>query len=69
MGEEDTRALPAVWERASEFRGHIENVQRAAANLASAARSGDGTAIDDARGVVGQTCQGCNRDFRARPAR
>ena len=69
VGEGDTRALPGIWESASEFRAHIEETRSAATNLVSAARTGDGAEIDKARDAVGQSCLGCHRIFRARPPR
>jgi cytochrome c556 len=63
-----SRALPAIWERPSEFGAIVEEMRGAATRLAEGARAGDGPAVDEARAVVSGTCQDCHRDFRARPS-
>jgi cytochrome c556 len=63
-GGEGTRALPAIWENASEFSTRIQALRTAADGLVEAARGGNAEAIGTAQTAVQQTCQGCHMQFR-----
>ena len=68
-GDGETRALSTVWSSPAEFATAVASLRSAAADLVTAARSGDGAMIDAARTAVGQTCTACHGEFRERPAR
>jgi len=60
----ETEALPAVWEKPGEFSKAVKMFQDAAANLNSAAMSGDMAATGAAFGGLGKTCKNCHENFR-----
>jgi cytochrome c556 len=60
----ETEALPAIWEKPAEFSKAVDALQAAAANLASAGRSGDMDAVRAAFGETGKACKGCHDNFR-----
>lgn len=60
-----TRALPAIWEKWSEFEQVAMTFQEEAAKLAEVAQGGDMAAIAQQVGVVGkQGCGACHDTFR-----
>jgi cytochrome c556 len=63
-GTEGGNALPAVWSDNAKFKANSEKLQLAAANLNTAAQSGDLEAIKKAFGATGATCKGCHDDFK-----
>jgi cytochrome c556 len=63
-GTEGGNALPAIWSDNAKFKSAGEKMQVAAANLNTAAQSGDQEAIKKAFGAVGATCKGCHDDFK-----
>jgi cytochrome c556 len=63
-GTEGGNALPAAWSDSAKFKSAGEKMQVAAANLNTAAQSGDQEAIKKAFGAVGVTCKGCHDDFK-----
>lgn len=65
--EGETRALAAIWENPSDFQMKVDAMSSAADASVAAARSGNGVA--DAQAAMGQGCQGCHGDYRARPDR
>ena len=60
----DTRALPAIWERRSEFEQRAQDLQDAAMATREAAPGGMETFVPAFR-EMGRTCGGCHEDFRA----
>lgn len=60
----ETEALPAVWEKPDDFAKAVKMFQDAAANLNSAAMSGDMAATGAAFGGLGKTCKNCHENFR-----
>ena len=63
-GTEGGNALPAIWSDNAKFKSAGEKMQVAAANLNTAAQSGDQEAIKKAFGAAGATCKGCHDDFK-----
>jgi cytochrome c556 len=63
-GTEGGNALPAVWSDNAKFKANSEKLQLAAANLNTAAQSGDLEAIKKAFGATGATCKSCHDDFK-----
>ncbi len=64
MDYADTGALPEIWEQPAKFKQAVTDFQSAAAKLADVAETGDGQAIADGLGALGQTCGGCHKPFR-----
>jgi cytochrome c556 len=61
----ETRALPAIWEKWSEFEQVAMRFQEETAKLAEVAQSGDTAAIGQQVGVVGREgCGACHETFR-----
>ena len=63
-GTESPKALPSIWSDAAKFKLASDKLQSAAAELNTAAQSGNLDNIKKAFGAVGQTCKGCHDDFR-----
>ena len=63
-GMEGGKAKPEVWSDNAKFKAAAEKMQLAAANLNTAAQSGDLDNIKKAFGATGQTCKGCHDDFK-----
>mgnify|MGYP002632958544 CR=1 FL=1 len=60
----ETRALPAIWEKPADFKKAVAAFQMAAANLSTAAASGDMAAFGAAFEPLGKACKGCHDNFR-----
>lgn len=60
---EESRALPAIWEKPEEFQAAIAKFQEAASNLQSAAGT-DLAGLQGALGTLGQACGSCHESFR-----
>ncbi|OEJ65112.1 c-type cytochrome [Magnetovibrio blakemorei] len=60
----ETEALPAIWEKPADFAGAVKMFQGAAANLNTAAMSGDMAASGAAFGELGKACKNCHENFR-----
>ena len=61
---EKSGALPAIWEKAGEFKQAGERLQNEAAKLAQVSKSGDEAAVKAQIGAVGKSCGGCHETFR-----
>jgi cytochrome c556 len=61
---EKSAALPAVWEKAGEFKQAQERLETETAKLAQVAKGGDEAAIKAQMGAVGKACGGCHETFR-----
>jgi cytochrome c556 len=61
-----SRAKPAVWEQAAEFKQAQDKYIKAAANLASVAKSGNLDLIRPAYDQVSDSCAACHKVFRGR---
>jgi cytochrome c556 len=59
-----TRALPAIWTGAADFKVKAEALSKAAGALADAAKKGDVEATKAANTAMGRTCQGCHETYR-----
>ena len=60
-----TKATAAIWEKSDDFGANAKNLNKAAAELAAAAKSGDAGAIDAKVKAVSGACGNCHKAFRA----
>lgn len=60
---EETRALPAIWEKPDEFHKAFEDLRSAVETLAAEAGNGQ-EALVAAAGPVGNACGNCHENFR-----
>ncbi len=63
-GVKKSEALPDIWEQPDEFKKTMEKFVTAAKGIATAAESGDMSAIGPAMKSLGQACKGCHDNFR-----
>lgn len=64
--EEESDALPAIWENPEEFQAAIESLQEESEKMVQAAEGDDPTAFAQQLGALGkQGCGNCHDDFRA----
>ncbi|MCB1691884.1 MAG: cytochrome c [Pseudomonadales bacterium] len=63
-GDGKTEALPAIWEKADDFKKHVDEYVKAANDMADAANSGEMGRIGPAIQALGQSCKGCHDNFR-----
>jgi cytochrome c556 len=61
---EKSAALPAVWEKAGEFKQAQERLQSEVAKLVEVSKGGDEAAVKAQIGAVGKSCGGCHDTFR-----
>jgi len=61
---EKSAALPAVWEKAGEFKQAQERFENEAAKLVQVAKGGDEGAIKAQIGATAKSCGGCHENFR-----
>ena len=59
-----TRALPAIWTSAADFKAKAEALSKAAGAVADAAKKGDAAATKAAAAEVGKTCGSCHDTYR-----
>ena len=59
-----TDALPAVWQRWTDFQARATQLEQESAKLVAVAASGDIKNIAVQFRVVGQTCSACHTDYR-----
>lgn len=62
----NTRALPAIWTDRAGFENAAHNLIQAAAKLEEIAKSGDQAAFAAQVDVLGEACNTCHKQFRAR---
>ena len=60
----ETRARPEIWSNADKFKAAGENMQKAAAAMSGAAKSGNLDQVKAAFGDLGKACKACHDDFR-----
>lgn len=60
----ETEALAVIWKNESDFLQKVSAMQDAAANLNTAAQTGDVAAIGAAFKKTGGTCKGCHDKYR-----
>ena len=61
---EKSAALPAIWDKAGEFKQAGERLENEAAKLAQVSKSGDEAAVKAQIGATAKTCGGCHEHFR-----
>jgi len=61
-----TRAKPEIWENMDDFSDKLNNFREAAAELNTAAASGDANAMKAAFGATGKTCKACHDDYKSK---
>lgn len=65
-----TKADPKIWTESAKFKQAAEGAQKAVADLAAIAKSGDETKFKAAFGEVAKSCnKGCHDDFRTKEMR
>jgi cytochrome c556 len=65
-----TKAGPKIWQEPAKFKEAAENAQKAVANLAAAAKTGDEGKFKAAFAEVPKTCNGgCHDDYRLKEFR
>jgi cytochrome c556 len=60
-----TKAKPEIWEKSDDFGKAAKNLNKAASELASAAKSGDDAAVGTKVKALGDACASCHKQFRA----
>lgn len=63
--QENTRALPAVWENMDDFMMKLDSATEAAEAMLVAAQSGDADAFAASIKTVGATCGTCHQMYQA----
>ncbi len=58
-------AKPKMWDKWDDFGKSSKNLRKAASELADAAKSGDGAAVDVKVKALSAACKGCHEPFRA----
>lgn len=64
-GVDKSKALPAVWENPEAFAAAMTRMVEASDEMASAAKTGDMSAIGPAIQALGGSCKGCHDDFKS----
>jgi cytochrome c556 len=64
-----TRADLKVWKETAKFKQGAEAAQKAAANLAAVAKTGDEGKFKAAFGELGKACSSCHDDFQLKQPR
>ncbi len=60
-----TKAKPEIWEKPDEFSKAAKNLNKAASELASAAKAGNADDVDVKVKALGEACNSCHKQFRA----
>jgi cytochrome c556 len=60
-----TRAKPEIWEKPDEFAKHAKALDKAAGELAAAAKAGNDTEVKVKVKAVSEACNSCHKEFRA----
>lgn len=60
-----TKAKPEIWEKSDDFAKAAKNLNKAASELASAAKAGNDTDVEVKVKALGETCNSCHKQFRA----
>jgi len=60
----DTEAKEAIWSNWEDFASKADDLEKASAELAMAAQSGDMGAIKAAVPAVGKSCKGCHDEYK-----
>lgn len=59
-----TRALPAIWTGAADFKAKADALAKASGAVADAAKKGDAAAAKTAAADVSKACQSCHETYR-----
>jgi len=60
-----TKATPAIWEKSDDFSKAAKNLNKAASELAAAAKSGNDAEVGVKVKALGDACGSCHKAFRA----
>lgn len=60
-----TKAKPEIWEKSDDFGNHAKNLNKAASELASAAKAHNDAEIGVKVKALGDACGACHKAFRA----
>jgi cytochrome c556 len=60
-----TKAKPEIWEKSDDFSKAAKNLNKAASELASAAKAGNADDVDVKVKALGEACISCHKQFRA----
>jgi len=60
-----TKAKAEIWDKWDDYGQKAKNLRKAASELADAAKSGDGAAVDVKVKALSAACKGCHEPFRA----
>jgi len=60
-----TKAKPEIWEKPDDFAKNAKNLNKAAGELASAAKAGNDADINVKVKALGEVCNSCHKEFRA----
>jgi cytochrome c556 len=60
-----TKAKDEIWEKSDDFSKAAKNLNKAAGDLAAAAKSKDDAAVTTKVKALGEACSGCHKQFRA----
>ena len=63
-GTEGGKSLPEIWKEADKFKAGADKMEKAVAELNTAAKSGNLEAIKKTFGAAGQTCKACHDNYR-----
>jgi cytochrome c556 len=63
-GTEGGKSLPEIWKEMDKFKAGSEKMQKAVAELNTAAKSGDLETIKKAFGEAGKSCKACHDNYR-----
>jgi cytochrome c556 len=61
---EGGKSLPEIWKEMDKFKASGEKMQKAVADLNTAAKSGDLDSIKKAFGEAGKSCKACHDNYR-----
>jgi cytochrome c556 len=60
-----TKAKPEIWEKSDDFAKNAKNLNKAASELASAAKAGNEADVNVKVKALGEVCNSCHKEFRA----
>jgi cytochrome c556 len=61
---EGGKSLPEIWKETDKFKAGADKMEKAIAELNTAAKSGNLDAIKKTFGAAGQTCKACHDNYR-----
>jgi len=64
--QKKTRALPSIWAERAKFEAAVKAFQDASANMVRVAEAGDPSAFGAGLKMLGKSCGGCHKPFRAK---